>query len=74
MDWVEEKLQQDGWLSPAKLQERESLRIKDRRNLAHQIVDGWHEKGHVKSLYKDFKLNLETAQTKSTTGGRSYAR
>ena len=71
MDWVNEKLESDGWFSAQKLQQRESMRSKERRHLANDIVDRWAESGSVKALYGDFKANLDAARTKSTTGGRS---
>jgi len=46
------------------------MRTKERRNIAHAIVDRWYEAGQVKALYGDFKRNLDEAHTKSTTGGR----
>ncbi|ORY69627.1 uncharacterized protein BCR38DRAFT_480804 [Pseudomassariella vexata] len=73
-EWVEERLESDGWMTAQKLKEREKMKAKKRRALANEIVDTWSEKGIVKALYADFKKTLEDARQKSTTGtrGRRY--
>ncbi|KAI0114698.1 hypothetical protein F4814DRAFT_416743 [Daldinia grandis] len=72
-EWVEERLEDDGWMAAHKLKERERLKARKRRDLADGIVDGWREKGIVAALYKDFKSTLESARNK-TTGGRGRGR
>lgn len=72
-EWVEERLEDDGWMAAHKLKERERLKARKRRDLANGIVDGWREKGIVAALYKDFKSTLESARNK-TTGGRGRGR
>ncbi|KAK7966957.1 uncharacterized protein PG986_001234 [Apiospora aurea] len=67
-EWVEDRLERDGWMKPDKLKEREKLKPKKRNKLANKIVDGWRESGVVKALYGDFKQNLENARNKTTTG------
>lgn len=67
-EWVEDRLERDGWMKPNKLKEREKLKPKKRNKLANTIVDGWRETGVVKALYGDFKQNLENARNKTTTG------
>ncbi|KAK8066113.1 hypothetical protein PG997_012860 [Apiospora hydei] len=67
-EWVEDRLERDGWMKPDKLKEREKLKHKKRNKLANKIVDSWRESGVVKALYGDFKQNLENARNKTTTG------
>ncbi|KAI1798695.1 hypothetical protein F4811DRAFT_547513 [Daldinia bambusicola] len=67
-EWVEERLEDDGWMAAAKLKERERMKARKRRELANRIVDGWREKGIVAALYKDFKNTLESARNKTTSG------
>ncbi|KAK8058922.1 hypothetical protein PG994_009370 [Apiospora phragmitis] len=67
-EWVEDRLERDGWMKPDKLKEREKLKPKKRSKLANTIVDGWRASGVVKALYGDFKQNLESARNKTTTG------
>ncbi|KAI1465150.1 uncharacterized protein F4812DRAFT_439755 [Daldinia caldariorum] len=67
-EWVEERLEDDGWMAAAKLKERERMKARKRRDLANRIVDGWREKGIVAALYKDFKNTLESARNKTTSG------
>jgi len=71
-DFIMDKLRGDGWLAAEKLQERDKMKPKQRRDAANQIVDSWQEAGVVKALYGDFKRTLEQARNKSTTGGRRY--
>ena len=74
-DWVEERLEDEGWNTPARIQEREALRPKKRRDLADSIVDGWRSQGIIDALYGDFKATLEDARSKATTGsGRGRSR
>ncbi|KAI8958007.1 hypothetical protein F5Y11DRAFT_337663 [Daldinia sp. FL1419] len=73
-EWVEERLQDDGWMTANKLKERERLKARKRRDLANNIVDGWREKGIVAALYKDFKSTLESARNKTTTRSRGRFR
>ncbi|KAI0976300.1 hypothetical protein F4678DRAFT_482512 [Xylaria arbuscula] len=67
-EWVEERLEDEGWMSPEKLSEREKMKAKKRRALANQIVDEWQERHVVTALYGDFKNTLENARNQSTTG------
>ncbi|KAI1406971.1 hypothetical protein F5Y13DRAFT_143279 [Hypoxylon sp. FL1857] len=66
-EWVEDQLEQDGWMDAKKLKERERMKARKRRDLANKITDGWREKNIIPSLYRDFKNNLEEARNKSTT-------
>lgn len=67
-DWVDERLEDDGWMEPSKLYEREHMKSRKRRELANGIVDTWRENGIVTALYRDFKTTLEDARNKSTSG------
>ncbi|KAI0415773.1 hypothetical protein F5X98DRAFT_207409 [Xylaria grammica] len=68
MEWVTERLDDEGWMAPKKLSEREKMKAKRRRALANGIVDGWQERGVVAALYGDFKNTLENARNQATTG------
>lgn len=67
-EWVEERLEDEGWMTGEKLSQREKMKAKSRRALAHSIKDDWQERGIVGSLYGDFKNNLEEARNQTTTG------
>ncbi|KAI1423602.1 hypothetical protein F5Y12DRAFT_756884 [Xylaria sp. FL1777] len=67
-EWVEERLDDEGWMLPKKLSEREKMKPKGRRALANSIVDGWQERRVVTALYGDFKNTLENARNQATTG------
>ncbi|KAI0388687.1 hypothetical protein F5Y17DRAFT_185772 [Xylariaceae sp. FL0594] len=66
--YVEDRLEMDGWMAPAKLREREKMRPKKRRKLANEIVDAWQQRGVISALYADFKRTLEAARNQSTLG------
>jgi hypothetical protein len=67
-DWVREKLEDEGYMKPEKLQERESMKPKRRYKLVDQIVEGWVDQGIMKALYDDFRRTLEMARNKTTDG------
>ncbi len=46
------------------------MKMKKRRQLAHNIIDKWEAEGVVRALFGDFKENLEKARNKPTTGRR----
>ncbi|KAI1378499.1 hypothetical protein F4677DRAFT_397819 [Hypoxylon crocopeplum] len=66
-EWVEERLEVEGWMKAQKLKERERMKARKRRDLADGIVDGWREKDIVATLYRDFKNTLENARNKATS-------
>lgn len=66
--WVDERLEDDGWMKPEKLYEREHMKAKKRRRVANEITDAWRENGIITALYRDFKATLEDARNKGTTG------
>ncbi|KAJ1337509.1 DUF4211 domain-containing protein [Microdochium nivale] len=71
--YVEEKLDDEGWNKPGKLKEREQMKSKKRRRLANDIVDDWQKRRIIDTLYRGFKNTLEQARNKAT-GGRSGGR
>ncbi|KAI0455374.1 hypothetical protein F5B21DRAFT_195314 [Xylaria acuta] len=66
--WVEERLEDEGWMTGEKLSEREKMKAKNRRALANSIVDRWQESRVIGALYGDFKNTLENARNQATTG------
>ncbi|KAI1075313.1 hypothetical protein F5B20DRAFT_560328 [Whalleya microplaca] len=67
-EWVEERLEDEGWMSANKLREREKMKAKRRREVANGIVDAWQAASTISALYRDFKRTLENARNKATTG------
>ena len=67
-EWVEDHLEQGGWMAAARLKERERLKPRKRRRLANAIVDKLREDHVIAALYGDFKANLEEARNKTTRG------
>jgi hypothetical protein len=67
-EWVEDRLEDEKWMTAQKLRERENMKAKKRRALTHKIVDGWQQNGTINALYGDFKNTLENARNKQTTG------
>ncbi|KAI8945486.1 hypothetical protein F4801DRAFT_126620 [Xylaria longipes] len=65
--WVEERLEDEGWMTGEKLSEREKMKAKNRRALANSIVDRWQEGRVIGALYGDFKNTLENARNQATT-------
>ncbi|KAG4437871.1 hypothetical protein IFR05_006631 [Cadophora sp. M221] len=61
-DWVLGNLEEQGYLEPTKLAAREKLTTKKRMKLANSVVDTWVTDGVIKTLYHDFKSQLETAR------------
>jgi hypothetical protein len=61
-EWVIDQLENEGYLTPDKLAEREKMKAKKRRDHANEVVDGWEATGIIKNLYRDFKSQLEAAR------------
>ncbi|KAK4639277.1 hypothetical protein QC761_706840 [Podospora bellae-mahoneyi] len=72
-DWVESQLMAEGWMQPARLVEREKMKLKRKYKLVDKIVEGWVERGKVRGLFGEFKNQLERARSQQTTG-RGYRR
>jgi len=69
-EWVEEQLQRMGYFTAEKLARRDKMKPKKRRQEADAVVQEWEETGAMRSLWSDFKSNLDEARNKSTTGRR----
>ncbi|KAH7342570.1 hypothetical protein BKA65DRAFT_401979 [Rhexocercosporidium sp. MPI-PUGE-AT-0058] len=61
-DWVVGNLEEQGYLTPAKLAAREKLTTNKKMKLANSVVDAWEADRTIKNLYHDFKSQLETAR------------
>jgi hypothetical protein len=61
-EWVVDQLETEDYLTPEKLAEREKMKAKQRRDYANNLVDEWERNGVIKSLYGDFKRQLEAAR------------
>lgn len=57
-----QSLQEEGELTPAKLAEREAMNLKKRTKYANKVVDRWEESGQIKSLWRDYKSQVDTAR------------
>ncbi|KAK0736813.1 hypothetical protein B0T21DRAFT_410305 [Apiosordaria backusii] len=73
LDWVESQLMAEGYMRPAKLAEREKMKLKKKYKLVDKIVEEWVERGQVRALFADFKGQLERARNQQTSG-RGYRR
>jgi hypothetical protein len=72
--WVLDNLEAEGYLTPAKIVEREKMKTKQRREYANGIVDKWERDGQIKSLYRDFKGQREVAREAKGSGGSGWSR
>ena len=61
-EWVLDWLKNAGFTTPDKIVERENWSIKKRSDYANKVVDEMEEKGEIKALYRDFKINLDQAR------------
>lgn len=61
-EWVVDSLENEGQLVPLKLAARDRMKPKHRLRDANNIVDEWEANGQIKTLYRDFKSQLETAR------------
>jgi hypothetical protein len=61
-DWVVSRLEDEGECTPEKLAERDKMKAKQRHKYANHIVDRWQAQGIIKTLYKDFKSQKDTAR------------
>jgi hypothetical protein len=68
LEWVSDKLENEGLMTPAQIATRSKMKRKHMRNYADAIVERWDGERVVESLYRDFKGVLEEARNKSTTG------
>ena len=61
-EWVLDWLKNAGFTTADKVVERENWSIKKRSDYANKVVDEMEEKGEIKALYRDFKINLDMAR------------
>lgn len=52
-----------GHLSPEKILERAEWSTKKREKYSNEVVDEMEESGELRTLYEEFKQNLEAART-----------
>ncbi|KAH8812067.1 hypothetical protein F5884DRAFT_784282 [Xylogone sp. PMI_703] len=70
-EWVVDNLRGEGYLSGEELAKKERLKSREKREYANAIVDKWENEGTIRSLYTDFKRNMEAARaTKTQRYGR----
>jgi hypothetical protein len=63
-EWVVVELEKGKHLRPSKIVERDSWSTKKRREYANKVVDGMHESGQIKRLYRDFRMEIDMAREK----------
>lgn len=63
--WVEDYLEQEGYLSAKDVLQRDKWSTKKRQEYANEVVDKMEETGQIKALYRDFKRETETAQNQT---------
>ncbi|CZT41106.1 uncharacterized protein RSE6_00796 [Rhynchosporium secalis] len=61
-DWVVSKLEEQGYFKPASLATRAKLKANKLMKLANAVVDDWEKDKIIKTLYHDFKIQLDTAR------------
>lgn len=75
-DWVDARLEAEGWMAAARIVEREKMKPRRRERLADEIVEQWRDGDIVKNLFMDFKRTIESAREKDPTkvrrGGGRY--
>lgn len=60
--WVLQSLEAEGELTPAKLAERDAMSLIKRTKYANKVVDRWEESDQIKSLWRDYKSQVDTAR------------
>ena len=61
--WTIGYLENEGYLTPEKIVERDSWNTRKRSDYANRIVDDMEENGEIKRLYRDYKNEITTART-----------
>lgn len=56
-------LKKQGHLTTERIIERENWSAKKREKYSNAVVDGMVESGEMKTLYKEFKENIEAARS-----------
>ncbi|KAK5664294.1 hypothetical protein OQA88_512 [Cercophora sp. LCS_1] len=68
LEWVDNRLADDGLMSPGQLATREKMTPKQRYKLANKTIDHWVAAGTVRELYGAFSRFIEEARNKTTSG------
>lgn len=66
-DWVEARLESEGWMAPDRIVAREKMKPRRRARLAAEIAGRWHEGDVVRNLFLDFKSTIDAAREKDPT-------
>ncbi|KAL2075427.1 hypothetical protein VTL71DRAFT_370 [Oculimacula yallundae] len=61
-DWVVSKLEEQNYLTPESLAARSKLKTNKLMKFANSVVDKWESEKIIKTLYHDFKMQLDTAR------------
>ncbi|KAF2104005.1 hypothetical protein NA57DRAFT_50857 [Rhizodiscina lignyota] len=67
-EWVVKYLQGSGHLTPEKIVERDSWNTKKRRQYANGVTDEMEQIGEIKSLYQNFRSEIEVAREARGSG------
>lgn len=62
-DWTIDYLENEGYLAPNKIVERDRWSTRKRSDYANKIVDEMEENGEIKRLYRDYRNEVTTART-----------
>ncbi|KAI9770361.1 MAG: hypothetical protein M1835_006565 [Candelina submexicana] len=60
--WVIDHLKEENHFGPEKVIEREGWAVKRRQKYANGVVDAMEDAGEIRSLFRDFKTNLDAAR------------
>lgn len=66
-DWVESRLESEGWMKPERIVAREKMKARKREKLANEIAERWNDGQVVKNLFLDFKSTIDAAREKDPT-------
>ncbi|KAB8360709.1 hypothetical protein FH972_024445 [Carpinus fangiana] len=62
-EWISDYLDEQGHLTPEKILRRDGQSTRKRHRAANKIVEKMDESGEIKTLYRDFKHEIDAAQT-----------
>lgn len=68
LEWVGDRLENDGYMTPAQIAARTKMKRKKKNKMVDAIIAKWDGQRVIESLYHDFKGVLDEARNKSTTG------
>ncbi|KAF2489703.1 hypothetical protein BU16DRAFT_531209 [Lophium mytilinum] len=72
--WVVSYLESSGYCTPELLTKRDKMSVRKRRKAALKIVDAMEKKGEVNRLYRDYRNQLDWAQSAKNDGSRYVRR